>query len=105
VVVLAAASSAWRTRRVRSGPLAAVMTLVVGSTLSTAFGIALFFGVIRHDPVKLRMFEITGGWGETWGLPVLLLPVAMVLGTFGGMLGRLARAARPHDGVRMTAPH
>ncbi len=49
--------------------------------------------VIRHDPVKLEMFQITGGWGEEWGLPVMMGPAALVLGTLGGMLGKLLGAA------------
>jgi hypothetical protein len=42
----------------------------------------------------LDLFEITGGWGEEWGVPLMLLPVVVVLGTLGGLAGKSLGAAR-----------
>ena len=62
--VLVGAWGGWRTGRARTGPLVAMIVLVIASTLHTAFAIALYIAVIRHDPVKLYMFQMTGGLGE-----------------------------------------
>ncbi len=93
--VFAGACGAWRTGRARSGILVALVTYAIGSTLGLAFDVALYVSVIRHDPVKLYMFQLTGGWDEELGLPFMLSLIVAVLGTFGGMLGKLLGAARP----------
>jgi hypothetical protein len=43
----------------------------------------------------LTLFQETGGWGEQWFLPLMLLPFVLVLGSIGGVFGRsLAGRAR-----------
>jgi hypothetical protein len=53
------------------------------------FRIALFVIAIQHDPKRLELFYATGGWGEEWGIPLMLVPVVLVLGTVGGVVGKL----------------
>jgi hypothetical protein len=93
--VLTGAWAASRTGRMASGPLMAVITHVIGWTLAAAFAAVLFVTVIRYDPRMLDLFEITGGWGEQWGVPLILLPIVVVLGTLGGLAGKsIGTAAR-----------
>jgi hypothetical protein len=85
---LAGAWAAWRTGRMTSGPVIALAAHVISWTVSVAFDTVLFFTVIRYNPKMLDLFEITGGWGEEWGVPLMLLPVVVVLGTLGGLAGK-----------------
>jgi hypothetical protein len=86
---------AWRTGCALGGTLAAIATHLIGCVLGVPFHIALFVSVIRHDPRMLDLFEVTGGWGEEWGLPLMLVPIVLMLGTLGGILGKLlGRASR-----------
>lgn len=63
--------------------------------MNAAVTAAIFVGVIRNDPAMLSLFRQTGGWGEQWLLPLMLLPFVIVLGSFGGVCGRsLAKRSR-----------
>ena len=92
--VFAAAWAAWRTGRASSGPLVALVTHVIGWTLRAVFDTVLFVSVVRYNPKMLDLFEITGGWGEEWGVPLMLLPIVVVLGTLGGVVGKSLGAGR-----------
>jgi hypothetical protein len=41
--------------------------------------------------VKLREFLNTGGFDETFLLPLMMLPVVIVLGVAGGTIGSVVR--------------
>jgi hypothetical protein len=82
---------AYRTGRLQSGVWLAAMAHIVGQILTIGFTLALFFSVIQKDPTKLREFEMTGGFGETFLLPLMLLPVVIVLGVVGGTIGSVVR--------------
>lgn len=86
--LLAGVYGGYRMGRARAGALAAVTASAVGFALALIFEIVLFYAVIRHDPAKLHVFYVTGGWGETIGMPVIITFVAAVLGSCGGMCGR-----------------
>jgi len=93
--LLAGAWAARRTGRALTGTLVAVCAHVVGWSLSVVVTGAIFVGVIRNDPAMLNLFRETGGWGEQWLLPLMLLPVVLVLGSLGGVAGRsLAKRSR-----------
>jgi len=49
--------------RANTGTLVAVTASAVGHALALGFGVVLFYFVIRHDPAKLNIFYVTGGWG------------------------------------------
>jgi hypothetical protein len=91
---LAGAWAAWRTGRMTSGPVIALAAHLISWTLSLAFDTVLFVTVIRYNPKMLDLFEITGGWGEEWGVPLMLLPVVVILGTLGGLAGKSLGTAR-----------
>lgn len=80
--------AARRTRHAMTGTVIAISTHVIAHLLSTAVTVVLFFAVIRDDPGMQRLFYVTGGWDEIWGLPLMLLPIVAVLGSIGGVAGR-----------------
>jgi hypothetical protein len=87
--------AARRTGRGRTGVLVAVAAHTIGWSVNAAMTAAIFVGVIRQQPVMLRLFQETGGWGEQWLLPLMLLPFVLVLGSAGGAFGKsLAGRAR-----------
>lgn len=81
-------AAGYRTRRVGSGALAAaVIASAVGHAIGILVTLVLFFTVIRHDLTMIRTFEMTGGFDETFFLPVMLLPIVAGLGLVGGSIG------------------
>ena len=85
-----------RTGRLLAGVLLAAGAHAIGWALSGIVTIALFAGVIRNEPAMLNLFYATGGWGEQWFLPLMLLPIVLALGAIGGVLdGRSAAAPGP----------
>ena len=94
--LLAGAWGARRTGRLRAGVLLAAGAHAIGWGLSGIVTMALFAGVIRNPPAMLNLFYETGGWGEQWFLPLMLLPIVLALGAIGGVFGRaVGRRARP----------
>jgi hypothetical protein len=87
--LLAGVWSAWRTQHVRTGALVAVAAHVCGEALAIAVTLVLYFGVIRYDVRMLDTFQRIGGFDETLGLPLLLLPIVAALGSAGGVLGKM----------------
>jgi hypothetical protein len=86
--LIAGAWAARRTGRVGSGTLVALVAHAIGWTVNAAITGGIFLGVIRHEPEMLSVFQATGGWGEQWFLPLMLLPFVLVLGAIGGVFGR-----------------
>jgi len=86
--VLAAAWASRRTRRAVTGVVVALGVHAIGWTVNAAITTAIFFGVIRHEPAMQSLFQQTGGWGEQWLLPLMMLPFVFVLGSIGGITGR-----------------
>ncbi len=78
--------AARRTGLVRTGILIAVSTHLIAHALSIVMTAALFFTVIRHNSAMLASFYQTGGWGEQWALPLMVLPIVFGLGCIGGFL-------------------
>jgi hypothetical protein len=85
--LLTAFWAARRTGRVRTGILIAVAAHAIGWSVNAALTAAIYVGVIRDQPAMLRLFRETGGWGEEWFLPLMLLPFVLVLGSAGGAVG------------------
>jgi len=82
---------AWRTGRLRGGLLVALATAWIGGALTCAGTFACL--AIWHDPASLRAIQGSGGLDEaTWGMPILLTPIALMFGVPGAIAGRVARA-------------
>jgi hypothetical protein len=88
--------TAVKTGKISAGALVALVSHVAGQLIAIAAGVGLFVSVISRDPATLQEFQMTGGWGEAWGVPLMLVPIALLLGLVGGCCGRLVR--RPLTG-------
>ena len=84
--LIAGASGARRTGRVRTGAVVAIGTHLISAFVSAPIHIAVFLAVIQNQPKMLDLFYQTGGW--EWALTVMLLPVVIVLGFVGGAFGK-----------------
>ena len=84
----------YRMGRANAGTLAAVTASAVGHALALIFEIVLFYAVIRHDPAKLHVFYVTGGWGEAVGMPAIITVIAAPLGLLGGFCGEYVSRLR-----------
>jgi hypothetical protein len=97
--LFAGVHASWRTHRAGTGAIVALAAHVIGQAIAIAGTVALYFALISRDDTALRLFRATGDWGEVFGLPIVLAPVACVLGLAGGALGA---HLRPHRAPRTT---
>ena len=89
--VTAGLYGALRTGKISVGLLVALTSHGVGHLISIAFAAGLYFFVLTRDVRALTEFEMSGGWGEAWGIPLMLLPIVGVLALAGGTLGKYMR--------------
>ena len=89
----------WRTGHLRAGVLVALAVAAIGGVLSGAG--ALLFIAIWHDPSTLRAIQNSGGLDEAvWAVPLLLLPIGLVTGTAGALLGKVLTWPLKRSGER-----
>jgi hypothetical protein len=69
--ILIGAVATYRTGRLRTGPVVAVVAGLVGHVLGILSTAVLYFTVIAPDPIKLTTFDRTGGWDETLGFSIV----------------------------------
>jgi hypothetical protein len=77
--------ASWNSGKILAGGLSGIATTGLGSLLSTIGAFILF--VIWHDPTTLQAIEGSGGLGEVFSLPVMLIVPGLILGTIGGVAG------------------
>ncbi len=77
-----------RSGSVTGGVLSSVVTAGLGGLIGAAGAACLLAG--WHDPATLRAIERSGGLGEVFTLPVMLLMPGVVFGTVGGLVGSAA---------------
>jgi len=80
--------SAWRSGSFASGPLAAALAAVIGAIISAA-GAASMLAAF-HDSQTMSAIEGSGGLGEVFTLPLMMVVPGLILGTIGGALGAAA---------------
>jgi hypothetical protein len=88
--------ASWNSGKILAGGLSGIATTAIAALLSTIGGLGLF--AIWHDPNTLKAIEGSGGLGEVFFLPVMLIVPGMLLGTIGGVAGTVV-----HWGVRRWA--
>jgi hypothetical protein len=88
ILVSAGAWTGWRTGRIAGGPLVAMLISVIGW-----LGAWIAAGSLAVSGVPNLMYP--GGIDEMFLLPVMMLPLVLVLGTFGAVLGTAARRLIP----------
>jgi hypothetical protein len=87
--------SAWRSGSFASGPLAAALATVIGAFISIAGAAGML--AIFHDAQTMSAIEGSGGLGEVFTMPIMMVVLALILGTIGGALGAAAKKNRRLD--------
>ena len=87
--------SSWRSGSFGSGPLAAVLAAVIGAIISVA-GAASMLAAF-HDSQTMTAIERSGGVGEVFTMPIVMVVPGLILGTIGGALGAAAKNNRRLD--------
>lgn len=90
-VGLLLATGFWSARRsgsLASGPLSAALAVMVGEIISAAGAAGML--ACFHDPRTMSAVDASGGLGEVFTLPIILVLPALILGTLGGALGAAA---------------
>lgn len=82
--------SAWRSGSFVSGTLSAIVAAAIGAIVSIAGAGAML--AVFHDQQTLAAIERSGGLGEVFTLPIMMVIPALILGTLGGALGAAANA-------------
>jgi len=88
--------ASWRSGAILAGGLAGIATTALAALLSTIGALGLL--AIWHDPTTLQAIEGSGGLGEVFSLPVMLIVPGVLLGTIGGVVGTLV-----HCGMRRSS--
>jgi hypothetical protein len=92
IMLVTGSWAAWRCGSVVAGTLAGVATAVVGAVVSIVGAAALL--AIWHDPQTLAAIRGSGGLGEVFTLPVMMVIPGFLLGTLGGIAGAAGRKWR-----------
>ena len=92
IMLVTGSWAAWRCRSVVAGTLAGVATALVGAVVSIVGAAALL--AIWHDPQTLAAIRVSGGLGEVFTLPVMMVLPGLLLGTIGGLAGAAGRKWR-----------
>jgi len=94
IFVWAGFFAAWRTDALRAGALAGIATALIGAIISVV-GTSLLLA-IWHDAPTLAAIDGSGGLGEVFTLPVMLVVPGALLGALGGLLGGTSRRLASH---------
>lgn len=81
--------AAWRSRSCVAGTIAGVAATVIGAVVSIAGAGALL--VLWHDPQTMAAIRGSGGAGEVFTLPVMMVMAGLLLGTVGGLAAAAGR--------------
>ena len=85
--------ASWKSGAILAGGLAGIATTTLAALLSTIGALGLL--AIWHDPTTLQAIEGSGGLGEVFLLPLMLIVPGVLLGTIGGVVATVV-----HWGVR-----
>jgi hypothetical protein len=83
-----------RTGKTSAGMVTALTAHVLGTLIATAVDLVLFAAVINRSTFARDQWYATGGWGEAFGLPLILCPIVAMLGFIGGACASQWRAWR-----------
>jgi hypothetical protein len=93
VLFIVAAWAAWRSRSFVAGPLVAAITSQVAAVMSVVAAAILY--TIWHDVETQRAIAVSGGIGEIFVLPFMMIIPALIVGTVGGAMGMAVRRLMP----------
>jgi hypothetical protein len=81
--------ASWRSGSTLAGALAGTTTTALAAVLSAIGALGLL--AIWHDPATLQAIDGSGGLGEVFFLPVMVIVPGLLLGTIGGFAGAIVR--------------
>ncbi len=81
--------AAWRSHSFVGGTIAGVAAAVIGAGVSLVGAAALL--AVRHDPQTMAAILGSGGLGEVFTLPLMMVLPGLLLGTVGGLAGAAGR--------------
>ena len=77
--------AAWRSRSAVAGTVAGVTTAAMGGFISIVGAVGLL--AMWHGPQTMMAIRGSGGLGEVFTLPLLMILPGLLLGTVGGIAG------------------
>jgi hypothetical protein len=80
--------SACRSGSFAAGTLAGVVATMVGAVISISSSTVML--ALFHDPQTLSAIDASGGLGEAFTLPIMMVIPGLILGTLGGAMGAVA---------------
>jgi hypothetical protein len=87
--------ASWKSGTILAGGLSGVATTTLAALLSAAGALSLL--AIWHDPATLQAIEGSGGLGEVFSLPVMMIVPGVLLGTIGGLIGTVVHCGGPRS--------
>jgi len=84
-LIAAGAWTSWRSASVTAGAIAGAATTTIGAMVSILGSLLLL--AFWHDAGTVAAVGASGGLGETFELPLLVIAPGVLLGTVGGVVG------------------
>jgi hypothetical protein len=92
ILFLAAFVESFRTKSLRLGVIAALGVAALAAPLEILGAGALL--AVRHDAATMAAIQASGGLGEVFTMPLILVAPGLVLGGIGGLAGWSAKSLR-----------
>ena len=92
ILVTAGLWASWRSGSLFAGTLAGVAATAIGAVISVIGAAGLL--AIWHDADTMAAIRASGGLGEVFELPIMMILPGAVLGTIGGMAGATIKRLR-----------
>jgi hypothetical protein len=93
ILLAAGLWASWRSDSLLAGTLAGVAATSMGAVISVIGAAGLL--AIWHDADTMAAIRASGGLGEVFELPIMMILPGAVLGTIGGVVGATVRRLRP----------
>jgi hypothetical protein len=93
ILLAAGLWASWRSGSLFAGTLAGVAATGMGAVISVIGAAGLL--AIWHDAHTMAAIRASGGLGEVFELPIMMILPVAVLGTIGGVVGATVRRLRP----------
>ena len=84
------ASTGWRSRSLRAGALAGILTGTIAAVIETAVSLGQL--AIQHDAHTMRMIAASGGLEEVFVLPFIVIVPGTFCASLGAAIGRMLAA-------------
>jgi hypothetical protein len=92
ILVTAGLWASWRSGSLLAGTLAGVAATAIGAVISVIGAAGLL--AIWHDADTMAAIRASGGLGEVFELPIMMILPGAVLGTIGGVVGATIKRLR-----------